>query len=343
MISPAIELARLDQRLAEHHLEGHWALTGRLGTAPRPVASPHVWPWAEVRELVVEAGRLSIAEAAARRTIRLCTPGIAEQATTPTIHASIQMVKPGEVAEAHRHTIAAFRFVIEGRGGYTTVEGERFEMEPGDLVLTPQWTWHDHGHDGGEDVMWIDCHDQPFVRRLNGLFFESFAQPRQEIVHRAGYGAERAGAMRPQGVAPRASGTPYVYKGAEARALLRRLERDAWDPHRGTTLEYVDPLTGGSTLPTIACRLSLLRAGEATRRYRRTPNEIFHVLEGHGTTVAGDETLTWAPGDIFVVPSWTWHAHRAGDGGDAILFAASDDPIYRTFSLERCEDAEEPA
>ena len=121
-----------------------------------------------MRSLLFEAGEITAIEGVSgRRTVRLCTPGFSEKWATPTIHASVQLVKPGEIAAAHRHSLSALRFVIEGSGGYTTVDGAKLTMEPGDLILTPAWSWHDHGHEGDEAMIWIDGHDVPFTRYLN--------------------------------------------------------------------------------------------------------------------------------------------------------------------------------
>jgi gentisate 1,2-dioxygenase len=333
------ELAALDRELAEFNMEGHWHVpAAAVERAPNPVAKAHLWHWADIRRLLTAAGECRAIEGGAgRRTVRLCTPGLGMKWATPTIHTSIQLVKPGEIAEAHRHTMTAFRFVIEGHGGYTTVDGEKLRMEPGDMVLTPHSAWHDHGHEGGPPMIWIDGHDFPFVHHLNALFFETYARRQQEIVHDDDFARRSTGGLRPRGLVSPPAGPTYIYKGAEARALLAELGPEAHDPHHGITLEYVNPLTGGSMLPTFACRLHRLAAGEQTRRHRRTPSSIYHVVAGTGTTVAGDERLDWSAGDMFVVPGWTWQQHRAA--GEAILLNISDEPIYRAFALDRTEDA----
>lgn len=317
-ISEKDQLERLDERLAEANLEGHWRLPENAGGAPTPFAPAHLWDWHVVRALLFEAGEITAIEGVAgRRTVRLCTPGFSQKWTTPTIHASVQMVKPGEIAAAHRHSLGALRFVIEGSGGYTTVDGAKLTMEPGDLILTPVMTWHDHGHEGNEAMVWIDGHDVPFSRYLNSIFFEGYPQLQQPIVSDG------------------AAHHPYVYKGSEARASLAALGDDANDPCFGITLKYRDHRTGGTTLPTIACRLSRLQAGQETARHRRTANLIYHVVSGAGTTLAGDKELDWQAGDIFVVPGWTWHQHQAGQ--DAVFFSMSDEAILEPLGLLRVE------
>lgn len=332
-------LRDLDERLADNDLEGHWRLKDAPGGEPQPFAPAHLWDWRDVRALLMEAGELqAIDGASGRRTVRLCTPGLGDKWATPTIHASVQLVKPGEVAAAHRHSLSALRFVIEGSGGYTTVEGAKLNMEPGDLILTPQWTWHDHGHEGDRPMIWIDGHDVPFTRYLNGIFFEAYKTLQQEVVTSDDLARRSMGPLRPYGIAPLPAGQPYVYKGRDALALLRAVGDEARDPCFGTTVAYMDPLTGGHTLPTIHCRLSLLRAAEETTLHRRTANLIYHVVSGSGTTRAGEREFAWDEGDVLVVPGWTWHRHQAS--GDAVLFSMSDEPIAGTFGLLKIETKE---
>lgn len=320
------ELAGLDAELVAHNLEGHWNLgTSALQPEPKPFAAPCLWRWTDVRRLLWRAGEMrGIEGGASRRTVRLCTPGNKTKWTTPTIHASVQLVKPGEVAEAHRHTMGAFRFVVEGEGGYTTVEGERLAMAPSDLILTPSWAWHDHGHDEGKPTIWIDVHDYPFTNGINGIFFEPFGRQQQ--------------AVRAPGADSRSARAPYTFKGSEH---LRRINdpsaalRD--DPALGAMLDYVNPVTGGAaTLPTMTCHLHRFAGGRTFDAHRETPNRIYHVVSGRGRTQAGPTVLSWEPGDIFVMPGWTMHRHLPET--DAVLFSVSDEPIFSAFGLLRRED-----
>jgi gentisate 1,2-dioxygenase len=68
------------------------------------------------------------------------------------MYAGLQRVLPGEVAPAHRHTQSALRWVVDGEGAYTAVDGERVTMAPGDFIITPMLTWHDHGNPGDQPV-----------------------------------------------------------------------------------------------------------------------------------------------------------------------------------------------
>lgn len=312
------DLERLDEDIARYNLEGHWKLIGGVPPEPKPFAQPYLWRWQDIRRLLWRAGEMrGIEGGASRRTVRLCTPGHALKWATPTIHASVQLVKPGEVAEAHRHTMGAMRFIIEGRGGYTAVEGQKLPMEPGDLILTPSWCWHDHGHDGDIPTIWIDIHDFPFGEHLRGIFFEPFERQQQPLRN-----AE-------------ATSSPYMFKGHAARAALRAETRH--DPAMGVTHLYRRE-QDDRTLPTMACRLHRFAPGEQLDAARQTANLIYHVVAGRGVTQAGGVTLEWQQGDIFVVPGWTWHSHACGSE-EAILFSISDEPIHKAFGLMRRETA----
>ena len=332
-------LMAFDEQLAGDHMEGHWRLGNSLTPEPAAKSHAHLWPWETVYSQLLRAGEmLGMEGGASRRTLRLCAPGLPIKATTLTFQTSIQLVKPGEIAEAHRHTITAFRFILKGSGGYTTVEGEKFVMEPHDLVLTPQWAWHNHGNDTDEAMVWIDGLDHPFIQALNVCFFEPHNALQQDATRPAGYHNMRAGAMRPAADETPIGGVPYIYKGSEALAALEQLGPEDHDPFDGLTLEYRNPMTGGPTLATIACRLHLLTPGEVTRRRRHTASTVYHVIEGRGETEAGDDKLSWGPGDIFVIPNWTWHRHEIAGDGRAIFFSVRDDPIFRPFGLYRSEE-----
>lgn len=312
----------LDAALAALQMEGHWkSVSGGLPPAPAGRGEPHLWRWSDIHPKLMEAGDLlGTDEGASRRTLRLCTPGMARKSTMHTFQTSVQMLNPGEMAQSHRHSISAFRFVIRGSGAHTTIDGDRVIMELHDLVLTPQGCWHGHGNELDEPVVWIDGHDGPLLFGLDAVFFQGWQQN------------ERAFPM-PSSHA----GRPYVFKGREALATLKSLPDSAWSPFDGRTLDYNDPVSGGPTLPTIACRLHFLRPSEATRYHRHTAATIYYVVEGSGTSMAGDKRLDWSAGDFFVVPNWAWHSHRINVGASAVLFSASDEPLLAAIGQFRTE------
>ena len=140
---------------------------------------PTLWKYSDVRPALLRAGDLAPIEKAERRVLVLCNPGhgLDKLVATPTIYVGLQLILPGEVAPNHRHTPTAVRFVIEGRGGYTTVNGEKCPMDQGDLILTPALNWHEHGHEGAEPVIWLDALDLPMIYAMEASY--AIEGPRQ--------------------------------------------------------------------------------------------------------------------------------------------------------------------
>jgi gentisate 1,2-dioxygenase len=322
-----------------------WVATG--GTPgpqePRSRAVPHVWRWQDVRPLLLRAGELVGMESANRRVLRLLNPGIAERrATTNRLFAGLQLVLPGEVAKTHRHTPAALRFVVEGKGGYTTVNGERLAMWPGDLILTPNWTWHDHFNDTDTPMVWIDGLDIVMVELLEANFFEPYGEDMQPVTRQMGSSLAKygAGGLRPAWERHQAPFSALLhYPWQQARETLDRLAGlGAGSPYDGIILEYTDPATGGPVMPTIACHVQRLRPGEHTHAHRHTASAIYHVVEGEGFSIVDGKRLDWSEKDIFAVPGWTFHEHAsASSGRPAVLFSYTEAPAMQALGLLREE------
>jgi gentisate 1,2-dioxygenase len=336
-VADSVEI--LNRDMAEKNLGGHWQLGLESYLAhPKTTVQPYLWKWADVHESLMRAGEVVSMEDAERRTVRLLNPALRErQATTHTIQFSFQYVKSGEHARPHRHTAAAFRFILKGSGAYTTVNGQKCVMEEGDLILTPQLTWHDHTNDSGKDIIWLDGLDIPLVQSLHQLLFEPYAGNAQPIEKTSEtvsllYGHARANAARP--------GEFFHYKWSDTYRSLRALvEAGSPDPFDGYLLEYRNPATGGPTMPTIQCAVQLLRPGEATEAHRHTSTVIYHAFRGRGSSIVGDQRFDWEEGDSFVVPLWHPHRHENRASQDAILFSMSDAPVLKSLELYREEQA----
>src|SRR5712672_3937968 len=270
-------------QLEAQHVTPAW-IGGGISVEPQSKAVPFVWHWRDLRPQAMRAAELVGTAQAERRVLRLSNPNLSGIASN-TLVANIQIVMPGEIARAHRHSGAALRLIIEGQGGYTVVNGERVPMAPGDLVLTPNWSWHDHANDTDAPMIWLDGLDTPLVRMLEAGFYEEFPQERQEI-----------------GVAVNAS--QWHYPMAEMRAALQRL--GATHSGEEINLEYTNRRTGGPVMPTIACHMQLLRPGEKTQARRRVCCTNYHVVEGAGYSVVGEQRLDWDDKDVFTVPTWTF-------------------------------------
>jgi gentisate 1,2-dioxygenase len=310
------ELDNYYAQLRAQHVTPAW-IDGGIGIEPQTEVVPYLWRWRDLRPQAMRAAELVGTQQAERRVLRLTNPKLSGVASN-TLVANIQIVMPGEIARAHRHSAAALRLIIEGSGGYTVVNGDRVPMYPGDLVLTPNWSWHDHANDTDAPMIWLDGLDTPLVRMLEAGFYEEYHQERQEV-----------------GTAVNAS--QWHYPMSEMRAALQRLAANGGDAGEGTTLEYTNRATGGPVMPTIACHMRLLRPGEKTRARRRVCCTNYHVVEGAGYSVVGGQRLDWEDKDVFTVPTWTFCEHVNSGDRTAFLFSFSDAPVMKALSLYRDE------
>jgi gentisate 1,2-dioxygenase len=294
-------------------------------------AVPHLWDYDRVvRPVLLDAGPLITAKEAQRRVLTLENPGLGgSHRILESLYAGLQLILPGEVAPAHRHSPSALRFVIGGDGAYTAVSGEKSVMRPGDFIITPAMTWHDHGHEGGGPVVWMDGLDIPMLGLFGAMFFETYPADRQPQRRRPGDSSARYGAnMRPVNESWDKPESPiFSYPYARSREALEQLRRsEEWDPAAGLRLEYIDPTRGGSAMPTLSTFLQLLPKGFAGARIRTTENTVYAVVEGSGRAIVGEgadaTVLRWAPRDIFAVPCWV--PYRLESDADATLFSFSD-------------------
>lgn len=334
-------IAELDRILSERWLSGLWKLDRAERTSdPRTRVTPHLWQWADVYDSLVRArDAIGIEKGRTeRRTIRLVNPGLPDtEMTSHTMLLACQMIQPGEVAPAHRHSMAAIRFILQGKGAYTVVEGEKMMMAEGDLILTPQWTWHDHGHEGDEPMVWLDGLDVPLIQSLQVISYEPYSEDKQ-TAHLSLRDASQFGSTRPVSAAGRPRPAPLHYRWEDTYRSLQSLAQAEPNPYDGVALEYVNPLTGGSTLPTLSCRAQMLCPGARTQTHRHNSTSIYHAFHGSGTTMVNGQPLHWTKGDTFIVPLWSWHEHANRSAKEeAILFSMHDSPVLEAFGLYREE------
>lgn len=302
---------------------------------PQTEVKPAVWRYRDVRTHVLAAGELISAEEAERRVLILENPGLRGQsAVTQTLYAGLQLILPGEVAPAHRHAQVALRLVLEGQGAYTAVEGERIPMERGDFIVTPTRTWHDHGHEGDEPVVWLDGLDIPLIRFLGAGFAEKAAASSQAPSHPEGDGLARYGAnMVPVDYAPTATEPTRLchYPYAQTRQALAQLARTPADECVGYKLRFVNPATGGSPMATIGPFAQLLPQGFETAPLRSTDGAVYCCLEGAGTALIDDTDIPFEENDVFVVPPWA--RLRLQAARETVLFSYSDRPVQEALGL----------
>ena len=332
-------IALLDHDMAGKNLSGYWRL-GMEGLPNHPLTTvqPCLWKWQDVYDSLIRAGDVISLENSERRVVRLVNPGLDQRHAfaTHTIQVSFQFVKPGETARAHRHTPAALRFVIQGNGAYTTVNGQQCVMEPGDLILTPKLTWHDHSNDGDAPVVWLDGLDFPLVTALHQVMQERYPERRQSIDKSSEDVASSLGSS----IGTNLPLTDFFhYKWRDTEPALRALTKspDARDRFDGYLLDYRNPVNGGPTMTTIQCAVQLLPAKQETETHRHTSSVMYHVFRGSGATQIGEQRFEWRQGDTFVVPLWYDHRHMNLTADDAILFSMSDELALKALGLYREE------
>ena len=318
------------ERIAPQHMAPLWTrLKSLVPPAPTPVGVAHRWAYAEVRPAVLESAEHISAKEAERRVLILENPGLkgASQITN-TLYAGLQLIMPGEVAPAHRHTQSALRFIVEGSGAYTAVDGEKTTMQPGDFVITPSWTWHHHGNDSNGPMVWLDGLDIPVTAFFNSTFREDHHDDEAAITRPEGDALARYGqGLLPVGYRNASLNSPvFNYPYARTReALLAPMRAGAPDAHQGHLLRYVNPVDGGWAMPTMATMIRLLPEGFATLPYRSTDSTIFVVVEGRGELrlgASGEQRFALTPHDIVVVPGWMAYTLHADE--DLVLFSYSD-------------------
>jgi gentisate 1,2-dioxygenase len=286
----------------------------------------HRWAYADVRPYVLESAEHISAKEAERRVMILENPCLkGSSQITSSLYAGLQLIMPGEVAPAHRHTQSALRFIVEGNGAYTAVDGEKTLMQPGDFVITPSWTWHHHGNDSSGPMVWLDGLDIPLVALFNSTFREDHHAEEAPLTRPEGDALARFGSgLLPVGYRTASLNSPvFNYPYARTREALYALTRGgAPDAHLGHLMRYVNPLDGGWAMPTMATMIRLLPQGFATQAYRSSDSMVFVGVEGHGAIQVGASRFELAPHDVVVVPGWMRYTLHASD--DLVLFSYSD-------------------
>ena len=336
--------------------EGRTA-AGRVGAAQlKPL--PHLWRWREISPYldriagIARKAEVPPIEFAERQQFLLTNPGLGGRLqVSATMRCAVSIYNPGDVAPVHIHTPNASRTILSQAGGYTTIEGERVEAARGDLILTPNGTWHDHGNDGDSPVVWLDVLDFPLMEFLDCVWLDeafpgatggnaraqAVACPpdySQKLYGRGGivpgFVAHRRGFGRD--VAPM-----FRYRGGDIRAALDGLRGEAGDPCEGITVDFVNPVSGMPVFPTLGYSAQLLRPGEATRFKRETASRLYLVIAGRGYSEIGRRRFEWEENDIFVVPGFLWRRHVNTSDEDAVLYAVSDRPLFDKIGQYRAQ------
>ena len=339
--------------------------TGAGRMAPGRVAAnqiktlPASWRWKDygpvlhrISEIASRAD-VSPIEFADRQSILLTNPGLAGRLqVASTMRCAVSVYNPGDVAPAHIHSANASRTILSDHGGYTNIEGERCDAKRGDLILTPNGTWHDHGNDSDTPVIWIDMLDWPLFEYLDIAWVDLDYQGAgdknnakiQRTDHTDGYSSRLygAGGLMPAFVShQRGWGhgpTPLIhYRGADVRDALNALRSEAGDPYEGIKLDFINPVTGKPVYHTMNYAAQMLRPGEATRVKRETCNTFMVVLEGTGRTEIGGQIFEWEPNDILMLPNFLWRRHINTGKSDAVIYTVSDLALMKNIGQYRAQ------
>ncbi len=315
-------------------------LKGLVPEQPKSKFAAHVWKYAEARPLLMEAGSLLTAEEAERRVLVLENPAMpGGSRITATMYSGYQLIMPGEIAPAHRHTASALRMVLEGNGGYTAVAGEKTTMQRGDLVITPAMSWHDHGQEEHKPVIWVDGLDLHMVNFYEAAFMDHGNDKTQILAKPEGFSTSEFGSglgpMNPY--SPFGQTSPiFNYSYSRSRpALMQIAAASLADPHVAHALRYINPLDGGWAMPTIATWLTHAPKGFETRALRSTDGRTIVVLEGEITLEIDGKTFTAGESDVAGIPSWMWTKIRASK--DAVFFTFSDRAAQEKLGIFREE------
>lgn len=345
------ELEAFYDQLARHHAGAFWKRANAIEPwEPESRYRPTLWRYLEMRDLCLRAIELVRPEEAGRRVVTLLNDSDAGREHTAVVgwlFSGLQAMKPGEITPAHRHTASAHRFIMEGAGAYTVVDGHHITLGKNDYVLTPNGCWHDHGVSAeGEVSIWQDGLDIPLMNSLETNFYAVYDAPVQTRAFASddlplSYGS----GMRPDGV--EAWGKPYspvmVYRWAQVRdAIWNFAKVSDGSPFDGHIMRYSNPLTGGWALQTMGAHMQMLKPGLHTRAHRHTGNVVYNVAQGRGYTIVNGARLDWQEHDIFCVPAWMWHEHVNLDASEeAFLFSFNDFPVMDAIGV-RIEQAYEP-
>ncbi len=313
-------------------------------------AVPHLWSYeGELDSLLRRSAELVTMNDSERRSLILVNPGLApRRATVTTMYTAYRLNDPNEVMPPHKHTASAVRFGLTGSKNFTGVEGEDIVFGPGDMVLTPRDTWHNHGNMGSDPAVNLSVLDLPLVEQLNALDFshdyaEGESKKKQQTARfPADYSASVYGSG---GLLPRfvshgrgvgGSSPMFVYRYDAMREMLERHREWDGNPHEALLVEYVDPLTGGPVFKTITFFMQMLRPGERTQPLRQTASLLVAPFEGRGHSIVDGKRFDWAPFDTLAVPGGSWAEHANDSKTDpAILFVASDEPALKAFGLHQ--------
>ena len=339
------ELQAYYKDLARYETAALWTVANKIEPwQPKSTSVPVLWRYADLREPVLKSVSLVSPEKAGRRVIYLNNPGRRDvSAAVGWLYSGLQVMHPGEVATSHAHSASALRFIMEGTGAYTVVDGHKMTLGANDFVLTPNGTWHEHGVDAaGSPCIWQDGLDIPFVNAMEANFFAVHPDLQQKVLYPVDDMTKTWGnpGLKPAtGTWSKAYSPLLKYEWGPTYDALRQFAKAGpGSDFDGVLMKYVNPVTGGHVMQTIGASMQMLRAGEKTKAHRHTGSVIYQCAKGSGYSIIDGQRFDWRERDIFCVPSWAWHEHaNASDRDDACLFSFNDLPVIESLGFWREE------
>jgi gentisate 1,2-dioxygenase len=344
-VSDTPELVAYYEELDQFAAGALWTVANKIEPwQPKSASVPMIWRYRDLRPHVVRSAELVTPEQAGRRVIYLNNPGRRDvAAAVGWLYSGLQTMNPGEQASAHAHSASALRFIMEGSGAFTIVDGHKMTLGRNDFVLTPNGTWHEHGVSAeGTPCIWQDGLDIPLVNAMEAGFYVVHPELNQAVTHPIDDSTATwaATALHPQGTVWSKPYSPlFKYEWEQTYESLRRYARVTdGSPFDGVLMNYVNPVTGGPVMPTMGASMQMLRPGEKTKAHRHTGSFLYQAARGSGYSIVNGQRLDWSERDIFCVPSWAFHEHaNASQSEDACLFCFHDLPVINALGLYREE------
>lgn len=306
---------------------------------PRSSSVPMLWKYDDLRELVLKSSELVTPEQAGRRVVYLVNNKRKDvSAAVGWLYTGIQVTKPGESTSAHKHKASALRFIMEGEGGYTVVDGNKITFEVNDFVITPNSTWHEHGCDeDGKTCIWQDGLDIPLINALEANDYAVYdgKQPVEKPINQLPNSFSGSGIIPANFVWDKPYSPLFKYSWKMVYpALIEALKVNEINPFDGIIMQYCNPLTGGHVMQTMGASMQLLPAGFKGKAHKHTGSFVYQCAKGKGFSIIDGKRFDWKDRDIFCIPSWAWHEHHnLSETEDACLFSFNDLPVMEKLGL----------
>lgn len=344
------ELLAYYDELDKHHTAALWTVANKIEPwQPQSSSVPVVWRYKDLREHVLRSADLVSPEKAGRRVVYLNNPGRQDvAAAVGWLYSGLQTMRPGELATSHKHSASALRFIMEGSGAFTIVDGHKMTLGANDFVITPNGTWHEHGvSEDGTQCIWQDGLDIPLMNALEANFFTVHPELQQAVTYpvedSTAAWATGTGLVPANDTWSHSYSPLFKYEWAPTyEALVRYAKVTDGSPFDGVMMNYINPKTGGPVMQTMGASMQLLRPGEHTKAHRHTGSVLYQVAKGKGYSIINGQRFDWQEHDIFCVPTWMFHEHvNANPSEDACLFSFNDMPVMNALGIYREEALKE--